>query len=259
MAKRRGGEGHGGGGGGHDGAGAMRWLLTYADLITLLMVFFVIMYAMSNVNQQKLAALAGSLSIAFNQGGGSVVPMPGTGTGLGGTGNALEQAGEEIAADVQGLAETGQIRVFENERGIIVSLQGTVLFDTGSAEIRPEAKRVLGTVAKTLKGLRNYIQVEGYTDDVPINSAMFPTNWELSTRRASNVVRYFVEEQGLPPERFGALGYGEFRPLYDNSTEAGRAKNRRVDIIILRTAPTLNLGKELKAKTALPEGGTATP
>ena len=257
MAKKRGGEDHAGGG--HDGAGAMRWLLTYADLITLLMVFFVILYAMSNVNQQKVAALAGSLSIAFNQGGSSLVPMPGAGAGFGSMGNALEQAGEEIAAEVQGLAETGQIRVFENERGIIISLQGTVLFDTGSADIRPESKNVLAAVADTLKGLGNYVQVEGYTDDRPINSLMFPTNWELSTRRASNVVRYFVEDKGLSSERFAAAGYGEFRPLYDNNTEAGRAKNRRVDIVILRVAPTLNLGKELKGKPDLTEGAAATP
>ncbi|MCL5677150.1 MAG: OmpA family protein, partial [Firmicutes bacterium] len=88
---------------------------------------------------------------------------------------------------------------------------------------------------------------------------MFPTNWELSTRRASNVVRYFVEDKGLSSERFAAAGYGEFRPLYDNNTEAGRAKNRRVDIVILRVAPTLNLGKELKGKPDLPEGAAATP
>jgi len=251
VAKKRGGDDHGGGGGGHDGGGSMRWLLTYADLITLLMVFFVIMYAMSNVDKQKMAALAGSLAIAFNQGGGSMVPMSGAGAGFGGgMGNALEQAGEEIAADMRDLADTGQIRVFENERGIIVSLQGTVLFDTGSADIRPEAQKVLDVVANTVKGLSNYVQVEGYTDDRPINSIQFPTNWELSTRRASNVVRYFVDARGLPAERFGAMGYGEFRPLYDNTTEAGRAKNRRVDIVILRSAPVLNLGKELKGQPA---------
>lgn len=248
MARKRA-EEHGGGGGGHDGGGSMRWLLTYSDLITLLMAFFIVMYAMSNVDKAKYAALAGSLAIAFNQGGGSVVPMPGAGPGFGGgLGNTLQEAGEEIAADMQDLADTGQIRVFENERGIIVSLQGTVLFDTGSADLRPEAQKVLDVVAGKLQELGNYVQVEGYTDDRPINSTLFPTNWELSTRRASNVVRYFTDNKGLPAERFGAMGYGEFRPLYDNTTEAGRAKNRRVDIVILRSAPVLNLGKELKGE-----------
>ncbi|MHB9144823.1 MAG: OmpA family protein [Symbiobacteriia bacterium] len=238
----------------------MRWLLTYADLITLMMVFFVIMYAMSKVDQQKFATLAGSLSSAFNQAaGGSLLPMPGAGAGFGGMADSLEQAGQDIAAEVKDLVDSGQVRVMENERGIIISMEGTVLFDTGSATVRGESKQVLQVVAKAIKGLSNYVQVEGYTDDRPINSAAFPTNWELSTRRASNVVRYFTEEQGLPAERFAAAGYGEFRPLYDNTTEAGRAKNRRVDIIILRTAPTLNLGKDLSGEPSIQNSTTTTP
>lgn len=223
----------------------MRWLLTYADLITLLMVFFVMMYAMSKVDAGKFDAVAGALRAIL--GGNAIIETKGL-AGPGGMleGKALEAMGEEVAGGLAGLAEKGKIRVFDSERGIVISLQGSVLYASGDAQVRPEARQILDVIAGAIRDINNHIAVEGYTDDVPINTPNFPSNWELSTRRASNVVRYLVEEKGIAADRFAAVGYGEFRPIYPNDSEFNRAKNRRVDIVVLKIAPTLNLGRELK-------------
>lgn len=227
---RRGGEA---GGGGHDATGMMRWLLTYADLITLLMAFFIVMYAMSSVDVGKYRALAYSLRGALV--GNSFIDLPMQGTEA--PPEPLQAVGEEVA---QALAETGlegQGAVFRTERGVVISLYGAVLFDLGKADIRPEAAAILDRVGVALTRVPNYVSVEGSTDDLPINTAIFPTNWELSVRRATSVVRYFVDRHGLDPRRFLAVGYGEYQPMFPNDSEANRARNRRVDIVILSRSP----------------------
>lgn len=263
MARKRGGDGHGGGGGGHDGAGALRWLLTYADMITLLMVFFIVLYSMSQVDSAKYQELQRSLQVALSS--GSIIqfqeqpihtntPGPGkapsaTGEGLGNTKeDPLELLGRDVATALNELVKAGEIRVSTTERGTVISMQGSVLYALGDAEIRPGAEPVLHEVAQALARVPNSVVVEGYTDDYPINTPQFPSNWELSTRRATNVVRFLIEREGLAPQRFSAAGYGEYRPLFPNNSDANRAKNRRVDIVILKTDPGLNVGKELAPK-----------
>ncbi|MEW5934886.1 MAG: flagellar motor protein MotB, partial [Bacillota bacterium] len=216
-------------GGGHDATGMMRWLLTYADLITLLMAFFIVMYAMSSVDVGKYRALAHSLRGALA--GNSFVELPLQGTAA--EPDSLEAVGREVAGALAEMGLEGQGAVFRTERGVVISLYGAVLFDLGRADIRPDALPVLDRVAEALARVPNYVSVEGSTDDLPINSLLFPTNWELSVRRATTVVRYFVERHGLEPRRFLAVGYGEYQPMFPNDSEANRARNRRVDIVLL--------------------------
>lgn len=278
MAKRDQG-GHDEGGGGGHGGGGLRWLVSYADFITLLMVFFIIMYSMGRTDLKKMAALAGSLRMAFfpsgslapGSGGGVLLAPGGTGgnevggpggeepgggqgpvDGLSGPGLAtttlvpIEVVGQDVADALSDLVRAGEVRIVHSERGLAIQMQGTVLFELGRAELRRGAETVLHEVAAALKRVPNVVAIEGYTDNLPIQTDEFPSNWELSTRRATTVLRYLVDREGLPPDRFVAVGYGEHRPLFDNRTEEGRARNRRVDIVLLKTAPLLNVGRELK-------------
>ncbi len=250
MSRRKGGGDHGGGGG-HDGSGSMRWLLTYADMITLMMVFFIVLYSMSMVDAGKYAGLQRSLTQAFLPGGTLLAVKTTPDTGPGGMAperDVLEVLGEDVAQALAGLTEAGEVKIIYNERGIIISLQGTVLYALGDAEIRPGAEPVMHEIAQAISRVKNYVAVEGYTDDIPISTAQFPTNWELSTRRATNLIRFLVDREGLSPDRFVAVGYGEYRPLFPNTTAENRAKNRRVDIVVLKTAPAINVGRELKAR-----------
>lgn len=234
---------------GHDATGMMRWLLTYADLITLLMAFFIVMYAVSSVDVGKYRALAHSLRGALA--GNSFVELPLQ--GMVAEEDTLEGVGREVAGALAQMGLEGQGAVFRTERGVVISLYGAVLFDLGRADIRPDAQPVLDRVAEALRRVPNYVSVEGSTDDLPINSALFPTNWELSVRRATTVVRYFVERHGLEPRRFLAVGYGEYQPMFPNDTEANRARNRRVDIVVLSRSPFPRTRPELIAPPA--EGG----
>lgn len=251
MPRHKGGGGDHGGGGGHDGSGSMRWLLTYADLITLLMVFFVILYSMSRVDAGKYAGLQRSLSQTFFS-GGTLMAVPNTpATGPGGVApekDPLEVLGEDIAESLDGLTKAGEVKIIQSERGIVVSLQGTVLYALGDANIRPGSERILEEIARALRRVTNHVAVEGYTDDIPINTVDYPTNWELSTRRATNLVRYLIDREGLPAQRFVAVGYGEYHPLYPNDSAENRAKNRRVDVVILKTVPAANVGREVRPR-----------
>jgi len=245
-----------------------RWLLTYSDLITLLMIFFVMMYSMSKVDADKFQAIAESLSIAFGggtpaqvdigvtPGGPSIIetypvksPTEGgenpwgeektEGTGNGGEGNvnienmtieAIKQKLDQFALD-----NNIQARLVTSieERGLVVSISDTLLFESGSADITPRAREILDKITNVLASAPNYIKVEGHTDNLPINTARFPSNWELSVLRATNVVHIMKEK--IPAQQLSAVGYGEYRPIASNDTEEGRAKNRRVDLVILRS------------------------
>jgi chemotaxis protein MotB len=128
----------------------------------------------------------------------------------------------------------GAVRLRHDERGVVIQLTDKTLFDSGSAVIREDAKPILSRVATLLKSIPNQIRIEGHTDNRPIRTARYPSNWELSVARATNVLRYLEEVHGISPGRLSASGYGEWRPLRPNTTEGNRALNRRVDIIVLR-------------------------
>ena len=226
-----------------------RWLLTYSDLITLLMIFFVVMYAMSNVDAQKYQVLSQSLGGALNP-----AAFSGSGEGTGeGSGNVsiddltealadgstdkldpeLVAAAEEIQNLIRQSGLQDKVSVSVQERGVVVGLMNTVLFDSGSAQIKPDAMPTLIAIGQIANGVHNYIRIEGNTDDVPQRSEKFPSNWELSVVRATEVVKLLIAQSGVEPDKISAVGYGEYRPSVPNTSAETRAKNRKVDIVIL--------------------------
>lgn len=223
-----------------------RWLITYADLITLLMIFFILMYTISSVNSKKFAQLSASLSDALvgNNSGFFIGDAPGPMQVEGkvqtpGAREAEKKAMEEAAKKIEGMLKekglAGKVEVGFEERGLVVSLKETLLFARGSAEINPSSRDVIKKIGEVLIKLPNAIRVEGHTCDLPIHTAQFPSNWELSTTRATNVVKFLIAEVNFPPKQLSATGYGEYRPLVPNTTETNRQKNRRVDIVVLKT------------------------
>ena len=145
--------------------------------------------------------------------------------------DALVEQVQDIINE-SGLTESIKIR--EEDTGIVLQLSESILFDTGRADLKPESTKVLDIISKLIPSIQNDIMVQGHTDNVPINSSTYKSNWELSTQRAVCVVKYFIENKGLDPTRFSATGYGEYKPLVDNTTAENRAINRRVDILIVQ-------------------------
>ena len=211
-----------------------RWLLTYADLITLLLGLFVILYAMSKIDAGKYAEIVSALGGVFGSNQGILI----------GGGSLLENPRESLLSERQRVArevsqalnlESGSmpVSVTESERGVTVHIMEELLFASGSAEIKASSLSALDTLASVLKKLPNDLRVEGHTDNVPINTAQFPSNWHLSVSRAVNVGYYLIRQHGLVPDKVSVVGYSEYRPWATNDTPEGRAKNRRVDIVIV--------------------------
>ena len=222
------------------GPGSERWLVSYADFITVLFAFFVMMYALSTVDVKKFRAMVGSLQGAFGSeqsapstGGDEVPPTPGPGAGAEADLAETERWLREIlAADVA----SGLLDLRLDRRGLVISIQEAGSFETGSADLSPVTSGLLDKIAGALAQVQNLVRVEGHTDDVPIHTARFASNWELSTARATNVVAYLAQQARLMPARLSAAGYAEFHPRVANDSEALRARNRRVDIIVLNPA-----------------------
>jgi chemotaxis protein MotB len=219
-----------------ESAGMMRWLLTYADMITLLLALFIILFSISTVNKVKLQRLVHDLGGGFNA-ADAINNPPNAGTTGSQSGNdadALARIQRQINAYIKKNALTSKVQTHIDHRGLVISiLTDKALYDSGSAELRPETKSLLDRIEGTLKTARNDIRVEGNTDNVPIATSVYPTNWELSAARATNVVRYLVEHDGLNPTRVSLAGYGEFHPANANDNDGHRQLNRRVDIVTL--------------------------
>lgn len=221
--------------------GMMRWLITYADLITLLLAFFIVLYAMNRTQQVKFAMVAQALAQHFDA--NSIVgqaPGPSIITGNSGVAaqqlQALNQLQDRLqqAIDRSGLAS--QVSVTSNQRGVEVSLNTTLLFAPGSAVLSPQAVALLRSLGRVLTGVPNDVEVAGYTDSTPIRTAQYPSNWQLSAMRAANVVYILSRVPGIVPSRLMVAGFGQYHPVASNQTAAGRQANRRVNILILRTA-----------------------
>ncbi len=239
-----------------------RWLVSYADFITLLFAFFVVLYASAQVDRNKVGRLAAAIQEAFQQLGvfppGSQSPTTQSSTidAL----EAIQRLQKEPASDVvqdDGRADESNLVQLESElrralapeiimqtvslrrerEGIVVSLREFGFFDSGSANLRPAALPALDRIAAILAGRGCRIRVEGHTDNMPIHTSTVPSNWELSTARASELVRLLIVRYGIPPERLSAAGYAQYHPIADNNTTQGRAQNRRVDIVILGMVP----------------------
>lgn len=268
--------------GGHEEhENAEAWLLTYADMITLLLALFIYLYSISSINQAKFQAFSQSFAHLFNigkspiKGNAGAVPLPGSNKGkadekakekkkfpekgkedqekgkkgeaAAANKEAMDQLKKQLEKDFPELVEQGKLTILEQEEGLMLRLQDTALFALGSRDIQPEARPLLDRMAQMLRTLPNPIRVEGHTDDLPIHSTRYTSNWELSGGRASGVVEYFITQDGIPPGRFSLAGFGEYRPIAPNIPGKGNAANRRVEILILDIKP--------KAETA--ESGEA--
>jgi len=224
----------------------MRWLLTYADMITLMLALFIILFAMSTISRVKVQQFAKSVSAGFNNTWSVNQPPNG-----GANGSQSFEASSSIPAIEKELEKyvkeshlEQQVQIHATSRGLVVSLlSDKSYYDSGSAEMRPQTLAVLDELAPLLKRNNDQIAVEGYTDNVPIATSQYPTNWELSAARAVGVARYLVEHEGISPSRVRATGYGEYRPRNANATDAQRQINRRVDIVILNGGSSLDTGK----------------
>ena len=233
-----------------------RWLLTYSDLITLLMVLFVILYASSNVDTGKYKQLATSFRDALNitPSGGEVGIIEGDVINSDFSDDVAtdspedesdsiviteQQKLEQVKAEVDNLiAQSGlnsRVVTKIEEKGLVISFTDSIFFDSGTADVKEDYKRQLIEISRVLNKIDNYIRVEGHTDNVAIKTNLFNSNWQLSAVRAANVVEIFINQCGINPNKLSAIGYGEFRPIQTNDTEAGRAANRRVDIVILNS------------------------
>ena len=243
MAHRR---GHGGE---HEAEGHdERWLVSYADFITLLMVLFVILYSMGQVNVEKYKRLAESMRTAFSLGGASDVVdkqiNQSGGSKEDGTAKPIVIPGipegptqsEEVAGQLTSLLSTqklgNQVSVQTNIEGVLISLSEHLVFRNGNAEIPDEAKQVLDTIVDMLKPIPNKIKLVGNTDNSPSTNPMYPTNWELSLARATVVAKYLIDA-GISPDRFIIAGQGEYSPLFPNDTQEHRDLNARVELIII--------------------------
>jgi len=236
------------------GASHERWLVSYADFITLLFAFFTTMYAISTVDAQKLAPMASSLQRAFDTLPGDGVLLSGGPAGAGAasarprvadpvvvmetgkTGKTLGEIRTQLANELADAVASGRLELSDDPRGLVLSLPEGATFDVGRAEVSASARELIARIAGTLRPLGNAIRIEGHTDDTPIHTARYGSNWELSTARASAVVALLIETHGFGPERLSAAGYGEFHPRVANDSTENRARNRRVDIVVLNSA-----------------------
>lgn len=243
-----------------------RWLVSYADFITLLFAFFVVMYSVSSVNEGKYRVLSDSIVAAFDPSRDGLpiklssplkppilerniqtraydpskiqnnfpemaaAPQPTEQDK-----KNLREIAKQVEQKVSNLIQNDLVNLKKNDLWIEIEVKSSILFGSGSARLEAAASPVLGQVAQVLKEFPNQIQVEGFTDNVPIDTEAFPSNWELSAARAASVVHLF-EKEGISPKRMTASGYGEYRPIASNDTAKGRRKNRRVNIIILSDA-----------------------
>jgi len=229
-------------------------LVSYADFITLLFAFFVVMYSISSINEGKYKILSDSLVGVFNQVDRSVKPIPigeerprtteadvsqvedlsGPSSSAGKpTLDPLERIAQSMRETFGELIANEQLTIRGNELWIEIELNSSLLFPSGDALPNDQAFLLIDKVAGILAPFDNPIHVEGFTDNLPISTSQFPTNWELSAARAGSVVR-MLAAQGVDPSRMAAVGYGEFQPVADNATAEGRARNRRVILVVSR-------------------------
>ncbi len=231
------------------------WLVPYADLLTLLLALFIVLFATSKVDSQKFAQIAyamqqalanplstGGGSSILNSGGGPGI-IPGVGSGPSSAGMSPEElesaqlanARQQIESFIKDEHMELELETVLADQGLMVRVRDNALFASGSAQLFPNSMRLAGVVANALAKIPQNILISGHTDNIPINTAQYPSNWELSSARAISLMKAMLAATpGLQPGRMSAIGFGEYRPVAPNNTEEGRAKNRRVEILIQR-------------------------
>jgi len=230
-------------------SGGANWMTTFSDLMTLLLTFFVLLFSMSEISDEKFSSVSSSIQSAFvgEAGGDSILDNTGIDSqeGNGGQGEAgIDELSNEIPAEVtrmyeeamrvieeEGISE--EISVSSDQDGVYLDIQESILFGSGQDDISEVGRETLASLSSLLELSDNDIIVEGFTDDVPMNSVKYPSNWELSAGRAMAVVRYLAEEQNVDPSRLSGRGYGEYNPVKENDTLENRAANRRVNIVLV--------------------------
>jgi len=258
-----------------------RWLVSYADFITLLFAFFVVMYSISSVNEGKYRVLSSSMISAFSQPTQTLSPIR-YGEDMKSPvlqnkvlqehQNKMERIGvdyevvptmqevakmdmisDEVEKKLKPLVDQEVISIHKTNKGVEIEIKSNILFSSGQAVLQKSAKPALGEIADVIRKLENPVNVEGFTDNIPIRTLVFPSNWELSAARAANVVHLF-SQLGIDPNRMSAIGYGEFKPVADNATEQGREKNRRINIIVLnRKVQDRQRLSELEPRKLMPD------
>lgn len=257
-----------------------RWLVSYADFMTLLFAFFVVMYAISSVNEGKYRVLSTAILNAFHSGAGSgvlgarqtggantLVQMPETKPIAKAVRNTAQQEQaklgnltSELRKVILPLVKGGEVKITQTAKGVEIEIKDSALFPTGQALPSPQSIRILRQMSAVLSQVDNSISVEGFTDNVPISNPIFPSNWELSAARAGSVVRLF-QENGIQSQRLVAVGRAENMPVADNSSADGRARNRRVSITVLTNDITTpkDGGLQVDQMKALEQLGTSAP
>ena len=230
-----------------------RWLVSYADFITLLFAVFVTLYAMSQTDKKKIQEVMESMRDSFGYSKSSPAPKPSVIEA--GSMNIIPSIKSISQAPKRGRSKGGEqdfratkisieaylmkagaqdkVSLSVSSRGLVISLKEAGFFDSGSATLKESSFALLDDVVASLSSYSNAVRVEGHTDNIPMSGRAFPSNWELSTSRATNVLQHLTKHDDFEPDKISATGYGEYRPIADNSTEEGRMKNRRVDIVLL--------------------------
>jgi chemotaxis protein MotB len=220
-----------------------RWLVSYADFITLLFAFFVVMYSVSSINEGKFRVLSDSLVNSFSNnkpvGDLSLMDLPihhHTSIQVKDEpqSNNNIRSYLKIANAITAVKVPQGVKITSTERGLNIRIKDEALFGSGSASINPQIAEFIDLIAGLVKDLPNLIAVEGHTDNQPIRSVVFPSNWDLSTARANTLVRYMIDRHQLAANRFSSTGYAGTRPIESNATPEGQASNRRVELIVLR-------------------------
>ncbi len=248
-----------------------RWLVSYADFITLLFAFFVVLFSSSQVDKRKVGKVSVAMQEAFQQMGVfqtansraplvTADPLPSqdiqiieSRKGISDQGrmapplekmmgsptvpNDLGTVQKELARALAPQIQRREVVLTPTGEGLVISLKEIGFFESGSAELRATSEAAVQRMAEVLGAQTNNIRIEGHTDKMPIHNAQFTSNWELSTARATEMIRLFITRYNLPATRLSAAGYAEYHPVADNNTPEGRAQNRRVDIVILASAP----------------------
>lgn len=221
------------------GLSGNEWLQTYSDTVTLLLTFFILLYSFSSVNSTKLKQISVAMqsvlqgtsgdSIFDNSMGNGNVPLVGDNEGT----DVKQDLYDQVKKIITKNKLESKVQIKKDPKGVNIELRDNVLFESAQADIKESSKGILDKLAGIIAGVPYNIVVEGHTDNVPINNYRYQSNWELSTDRAVNVVKYFIEEKKLTPARFTAAGYGEYKPLVPNNSDKNRAHNRRVNILIV--------------------------
>ena len=230
-------------GGGPTGS---EWLGTYSDMVTLLMTLFVLLYSMSSVDEAKVQAISQAFSALTGKAADSILQYDmyqGTQPVVGGESKVDETIEESEFSENKTMYESvkefiqqnnleSTVDIAENEKGIVLQLKDNILFESGQADLKSGSDEILDKINTLISTMPNSVVIEGHTDNVPIRNEKFKDNWDLSSMRATNVLRYFTEIKHQDPTKFRASGYGEYKPKVDNSTDENRAQNRRVNILI---------------------------